>query len=62
MMVHDMKSIAVFEVEEYEKMMASLGLLDNEPDEDDDTEDYFNAWHFGQSEKDSEFVLCSSLQ
>ena len=56
-----MKTLSIFEAEEYEKMMATLGLLDKMSDVDDDTTDYFNAWHFGQSEEASEFILCTKL-
>lgn len=61
MMVNIMKTASVFEKEEYEKLMETLGLQDNEPQEDLDDTDYFNAWHFGQSDEDCKFFICSSL-
>lgn len=56
-----MKTIAVFEKEEYEKIIETLGLQNNNPQEETEDCDHFNAWHFGQSEEDCKFVLCSSL-
>ena len=56
-----MKTISVFEKEEYEKMMETLGLQNSPPDENDDTTDYFNAWHFGQDIEAGDFVFCTSL-
>lgn len=56
-----MKTASVFEKEEYEKLMETLGLQDNTPQEEEDDNNYFNAWHFGQSEEDYKYVICSSL-
>ena len=56
-----MKTISVFEPEEYERMMDLLGLIDCTPDEDNDNSDYFNAWHFGQEEDAGDFIYCASL-
>lgn len=56
-----MKTVSVFEAEEYEKMMEALGLADKTHDTDDDTADYFSAWHFGQNEEAGDFVLCATL-
>lgn len=61
MMVTFMKTISVFEIEEYEKMMETLGLQDHTPDVSDDTTDYFNAWHFGQDEDAGNFMFYASL-
>lgn len=62
MMVYIMKTIAGFEIEEYEKMMAALGLLDRESAEaEEDTTDYFDAWHFGQPDEAGKYVFCSTL-
>jgi len=61
MMVGTMKTASVFEKEEYEKLMEALGLQDNTPQEEEDDNNYFNAWHFGQSEEDYKYVICSSL-
>ena len=61
MMVNIMKTASVFEKEEYEKLMETLGLQNIEPQEDSDDNDYFNAWHFGQSDEDCKFFICSSL-
>ena len=56
-----MKTITGFEVEEYEKLMETLGLLDREPEEtEDNTPDYFNAWHFGQPDEAGKFVFCTT--
>lgn len=59
MMVYIMKTISVFKTEEYEKMMEALGLF-NTNNAEDETTDYFNAWHFGQSEEAGDFVLCTT--
>ena len=61
MMVTFMKTISVFEIEEYEKMMDALGLQNYVSDVNDDITDYFNAWHFGQDEDAGNFVFCTSL-
>lgn len=55
-----MKNIVVFEKEEYQKLMDTLGILGDDIDDSDDT-DYFNAWNFGQAESDHEFLITSSL-
>ena len=46
-----MKSTIDFQKEEVEKLIDSLGLKDNVPEEIDDT-DYFNAWNFGLRKRD----------
>ena len=56
-----MKTIAVFETEEYEKMMETLGLADKDPNIEEDSTEYFNAWHFGQSDEAGNFTLSASL-
>lgn len=56
-----MKSTAIFEKEEYQKLMEALGLADYAPEESDDDTDYFNAWNFGKTEEDYNFSICSSL-
>ena len=56
-----METVTVFEIEEYEKLMETLGLLNNTPDNDSDTSEYFNAWHFGQNEDAGDFILRASL-
>lgn len=56
-----MKTTSVFEIEEYEKLMETLGLLDNSPDDNCDVAIYFNAWHFGQDEEAGDFIFQSSL-
>ena len=56
-----MDTVLTFDREEYEKMMQLLGLQDNQPDEPADDTDYFNAWNFGQTEKDYLFVTHSSI-
>lgn len=56
-----MKTVTVFEIEEYEKLMETLGLLNDTPDNDSDTSEYFNAWHFGQNEDAGDFVFRASL-
>ena len=55
-----MRNISTFEKEEYQKLIDTLGLSDNRPDENDFA-DYFNAWNFGQTEKDFDFCISSSL-
>lgn len=55
-----MKSTIVFKENEYKKLIETLGLLDNQPDEKECV-DYFNAWNFGQSEKDYQFIIGCSL-
>ena len=55
-----MKNGIVFGKDEYHKLMNTLGLLDNEG-YDDDGSDYFNAWNFGKSERDYEFLITSSI-
>ena len=55
-----MKSTIDFQKEEVEKLIDSLGLKDNVPEEIDDT-DYFNAWNFGLRKEDCEFTISASL-
>lgn len=55
-----MKTITDFQKEEYEKLIETLGLEDNNPEETDDSE-YFNAWSFGLKEEDCEFTISASL-
>ena len=55
-----MKNTIVFKENEYKKLIETLGLLDNQPDEKECV-DYFNAWNFGQSEKDYQFIIGCSL-
>lgn len=50
-----MKAISEFEVEEYEKIMASLDLSDD----DEDKSQYFNAWHFGETAGD--YIVTNEL-
>lgn len=40
-----MKTIPEFEIEEYEKMLSSLDLSD----ENEDKSQYFNAWNFREA-------------
>ena len=53
-----MKTIAIFERTEYQKLMETLGLAKEEP-LDTDKSIYFNAWNFGQTEQDFEFIISS---
>lgn len=55
-----MKNITVFERAEYQKLMEALGLVKEEP-LDADKSIYFNAWNFGQTEQDFEFLISSSV-
>lgn len=50
----------MFGKEDYQKLMDTLGILDDDRDDGDDI-DYFNAWNFGQTERDYEFSTTSSL-
>lgn len=56
-----MKPTAVFEKEEYQKLMETLGLVDYTAEDVDDENDYFNAWNFGITEDDCNFSISSSL-
>lgn len=60
-MVNTMKTTAVFEKEEYEKLIETLDLQNNAPEAPEGIDNYFNAWHFGQSEEDCKYIICSSL-
>lgn len=55
-----MKSITLFERDEYQKLMETLGLTDDTSEETDKSV-YFNAWNFGQTERDFEFLISSSV-
>lgn len=56
-----MDAVLTFDREEYEKMMELLGLQDNQNDESINYDDYFNAWNFGQTEKDYIFITRASV-
>ena len=53
----DSKSVETLEREEYEKMMQILGLSDSRDDYDET--DYFDAWNFGKTEEDYEFIVTN---
>ena len=55
-----MNTILDFQKEDYNKLIESLKLEEDMEDKTDNT-DYFNAWNFGLSEEDFEFVLSASL-
>lgn len=55
-----MDTILTFDKEEYDKLVELLGLTDNSIGEED-TEKYFDAWNFGQSENDCNFYTHASL-
>ena len=55
-----MKEIAIFEQEEYMKLMETLGLNDGEL-EDEDKSIYFNAWNFGQEKGEFEYSLSTEI-
>lgn len=48
-----MKTVSEFEVEEYNKMLMSLDLSD----EDEDKSQYFQAWNFGETF--GEFIITN---
>lgn len=56
-----MKTLTTFERQEYEKIISTLGISESERSEFAEETDFFNAWNFGQSEKDYEFFVVSSL-
>lgn len=53
-----MKEIAIFEQEEYMKLMDTLGLNDSEFMEEDKSI-YFDAWNFGQERGEFEYSLST---
>ncbi len=55
-----MKTVIDFKKEEYEKLIETLDLVENMPDQTDDI-DYFNAWNFGLKEEDCNFIISASL-
>ena len=55
-----MKSITLFERDEYQKLMETLELSEDITEEADKSV-YFNAWNFGQTERDFEFLISSSV-
>ena len=57
-----MDSIVSFDKEEYEKIMQLLGLRDNQNQEQEDDTDYFNAWNFGHTEDDYQFLTYPSTK
>lgn len=46
--------------EEYEKLMAALGLLDTGTDANNNDDCYFDAWYFGQPKGDSQFTISTN--
>ena len=52
-----MKTLSEFELEEYDKMISSLRLSDEDADEDKSR--FFNAWSFGHS--DGDYIATSML-
>ncbi len=56
-----MESIVAFETEEYQKLMYTLGLIETDGN-DCDYAEYFNAWNFGQTERDFQFSITTSLE
>lgn len=57
-----MDMIISFDKEEYEKIIQLLGLRDNQDQELEDDTDYFNAWNFGQTEDDYQFLTYPSTE
>ena len=52
-----------FEREEFEKLMTTLGLLDENQDncrDADDNQNHFNAWEFCRGKGDYEITLSSN--
>ena len=57
-----MKSTIDFQKEEYEALMKVLGLDNGEStDEENDTDKYFDAWNFGRTDEDSNFLATATL-
>ena len=57
-----MKSTMDFQQEEYEALMKVLGLDKEESsDKVSDKDEYFNAWNFGRSDEDSNFLATATL-
>lgn len=56
-----MKEIAIFEQEEYMKLMETLGLNDNDSIEEDKSI-YFDAWNFGREKGEFEYSLFTEIR
>ena len=54
-----MKTVSLFEKEEADKLLETLGLTNNPPGEIDDSSCYFNAWHFGKAAEDGDYIIST---
>lgn len=57
-----MREIAVFEKEEYIKLMETLEIKETSIDEQEDKSVYFNAWNFGQEKGEFEYSLTTEIK